>query len=91
MTKLPSKGTVASLNIETQVREDHIHLIGFADVTEQQTFSYLSTVQGVGPKVALSIMATIKTDTLMTAIATGDAKTIATTPGVGKKVCYDRR
>ncbi len=46
----------------------------------------LTSVSGVGPKVALAIMGTIKTDTLMTAIATGDAKTIATAPGVGKKM-----
>lgn len=75
-----------SLWIETIVREDSIRLFGFSTVSAQSLFNQLTTVSGVGPKVALSIMATIKTDTLMTAIATGDAKTIATTPGVGKKV-----
>jgi Holliday junction DNA helicase RuvA len=40
----------------------------------------------VGPKVALAILGTISSDVLMSAIATGDAKTIATAPGVGKKM-----
>jgi len=72
--------------IETLVREDSIRLFGFSTIAAQNLFNQLTTVSGVGPKVALSIMSTIKTDTLMTAIATGDAKTIATAPGVGKKV-----
>lgn len=82
---LTLKSTVA-LWIETIVREDSIRLFGFSTLAAQNLFNQLIGVSGVGPKVALSIMATIKTDTLMSAIATGDAKTIATTPGVGKKV-----
>ena len=76
----------ATLWIETIVREDSIRLFGFSTIAGQNLFNQLTTVSGVGPKVALAIMGTIKTDTLMTAIATGDAKTIATAPGVGKKV-----
>ena len=76
----------ATLWIETVVREDSIRLFGFSSIASQNLFNQLTTVSGVGPKVALAIMATIKTDTLMSAIATGDAKTIATAPGVGKKV-----
>ena len=82
---LSLKSTVA-LWIETVVREDSIRLFGFSTIAGQNLFNQLTTVSGVGPKVALAIMGTIKTDTLMTAIATGDAKTIATAPGVGKKV-----
>ena len=78
--------TPVTLWIETIVREDSIRLFGFSTVAGQNLFNQLTTVSGVGPKVALAIMGTIKTDTLMTAIATGDAKTIATAPGVGKKV-----
>ena len=76
----------ATLWIETIVREDSIRLFGFSTIAGQNLFNQLTTVSGVGPKVALAIMGTIKIDTLMTAIATGDAKTIATAPGVGKKV-----
>ncbi|MCR5194032.1 MAG: Holliday junction branch migration protein RuvA [Alphaproteobacteria bacterium] len=75
-----------SLWIETVVREDSIRLFGFSNLAGQNLFNMLTGVSGVGPKVAMAIMGTIKTDTLLTAIATGDAKTIATAPGVGKKV-----
>ena len=78
--------STATLWIETVVREDSIRLFGFSSIAGQNLFNQLTTVSGVGPKVALAIMGTIKTDTLMSAIATGDAKTIATAPGVGKKV-----
>ena len=82
---LTPKATV-TLWIETIVREDSIRLFGFSTIAAQNLFNQLTTVSGVGPKVALAILSTIKTDTLMSAIATGDAKTIATAPGVGKKV-----
>lgn len=82
---LTLKSTV-TLWIETIVREDSIRLFGFSTVAAQNLFNQLTTVSGVGPKVAMAIMGTIKTETLMSAIATGDAKTIATAPGVGKKV-----
>ncbi len=75
-----------SLWIETVVREDSIRLFGFSNLAGQNLFNMLTGVSGVGPKVAMAILGTIKTDTLLTAIATGDAKTIATAPGVGKKV-----
>lgn len=82
---LTPKSTV-SLWIETVVREDSIRLFGFSTISSQNLFNQLTGVSGVGPKVALAIMGTIKTDTLISAIATGDAKTIATAPGVGKKM-----
>lgn len=82
---LTPKSTV-TLWIETIVREDSIRLFGFSTLAAQNLFNQLTTVSGVGPKVALAILSTIKTDTLLSAIATGDAKTIATAPGVGKKV-----
>ena len=79
-------GTNVTMWIETIVREDSIRLFGFMTMAEQNLFNMLTGVSGVGPKVAMGIMGAIKSDTLMTAIATGDAKTIATAPGVGKKV-----
>ena len=82
---LTHKSTV-ELWIETVVREDSIRLFGFTTLAAQNLFNMLTGVSGVGPKVAMAILGTISTDTLMSAIATGDAKTIATAPGVGKKV-----
>ena len=79
-------GTNITLWIETVVREDSIRLFGFSTQSAMNLFNMLTGVSGVGPKVAMGIMGAIKSDTLMTAIVTGDAKTIATAPGVGKKV-----
>lgn len=81
-----SVGDSVSLWIETIVREDSIRLFGFKSRAQQDLFNKLTTVSGVGPKVAMAIMGTLKTDILLSAIATGDAKTIASAPGVGKKV-----
>ena len=82
---LTHKSTV-ELWIETVVREDSIRLFGFTSLAGQNLFNMLTGVSGVGPKVALAILVTINSDMLMSAIATGDAKTIATAPGVGKKM-----
>ncbi len=82
---LTHKSTV-ELWIETVVREDSIRLFGFTSLSAQNLFNMLTGVSGVGPKVAMAILGTISTDILMSAIAMGDAKTIATAPGVGKKV-----
>ena len=82
---LTHKSTV-ELWIETVVREDSIRLFGFTSLNAQNLFNMLTGVSGVGPKVAMAILGTISTDMLMSAIATGDAKTISTAPGVGKKV-----
>ena len=82
---LTHKSTI-ELWIETIVREDSIRLFGFSSLQSQDLFNMLTGVSGVGPKVALAIMGTVKSDTLISAIATGDAKTIATAPGVGKKM-----
>ena len=84
--KLPAKGGQISLMIETQVREDHIHLIGFIDMTEQQTFGYLSTVQGVGAKVALAILSALSPKDIQMAVMTGDSKAFTRASGVGPKL-----
>jgi Holliday junction DNA helicase RuvA len=85
-SRITNHESQATLYIETIVREDSIRLFGFATLQHQELFNQLTTVSGVGPKVAMAIIGTLKSDILMTAIATGDAKTIATAPGVGKKV-----
>lgn len=79
-------GDVASLVIETHVREDHIHLYGFLENTECVWFRLLTTVQGVGAKVALGILSVINDDELLQAIAAADKATITRAPGVGPKL-----
>ena len=83
---LPAPGEPAVLAIETYVREDQIRLFGFLSDVEREWFRLLQTVQGVGAKVALSVLGTLKPADLATAVAMRDKATIARTPGVGPKV-----
>jgi Holliday junction DNA helicase RuvA len=83
---LPAQGQAATLSIETYVREDQIKLFGFAGDVEREWFRLLQTVQGVGAKVALSVLGTLKASELASAIALRDKATVARAPGVGPKV-----
>ncbi|MDQ0472038.1 Holliday junction branch migration protein RuvA [Labrys wisconsinensis] len=83
---LPAAGELATLAIETYVREDQIRLFGFATDLEREWFRLLQTVQGVGTKVALAILSTLKASDLASAIALGDKVVVARAPGVGPKV-----
>jgi Holliday junction DNA helicase RuvA len=83
---LPAQGEPAVLAIETHVREDQIRLFGFLTDVEREWFRLLQTVQGVGTRVALSVLGTLKPADLATAIAMRDKASIARAPGVGPKV-----
>src|SRR3989442_328575 len=83
---LPPIGDPVSLAIETHVREDQIRLFGFQQEIEREWFRLLQTVQGVGTRVALSILSTLKPSDLASAIAMRDKAMVARTPGVGPKV-----
>jgi holliday junction DNA helicase RuvA len=82
----PRSGEPATLSIETYVREDQIRLFGFSTDLEREWFRLLQTVQGVGTKVALAVLGTLKPADLATAIAMRDKAMVARTPGVGPKV-----
>jgi Holliday junction DNA helicase RuvA len=79
-------GMVASLLVETQVREDAISLFGFVNATERDWFRLLTTVQGVGAKVALAILGVLSPDQLTQAIAAQDKAAVAQADGVGPKL-----
>src|SRR6266566_1214230 len=86
MQELPGIGQPATLSIETHVREDQIRLFGFVTEIEREWFRLLQTVQGVGVKVALAVLGTLKPAELASAIAMRDKAMVARTPGVGPKV-----
>lgn len=83
---LPGRGEAVRLEIETHVREDHIHLYGFADTGERDWFRLLTTVQGVGARVALAILSVLPPDALVQAVAAQDKAAVARANGVGPKL-----
>lgn len=86
LAALPQPPTPARLLIETQVREDAIVLYGFADSAERDWFRLLTTVQGVGGKVALSVLSALAPRDLIAAIAAGDKARLTRAPGVGPRL-----
>lgn len=86
LAALPQTGGMMSLLTETHVREDHIHLYGFANEAERQWFRTLTTVQGVGVKVALAIQSVLSPEQILTAIAAQDKKAFTAVSGVGPKL-----
>jgi Holliday junction DNA helicase RuvA len=86
LARLPARGGSASLLIETHVREDHIHLYGFADDAERAWFRLLTTVQGVGARIGLAILSVLGPDDLARAIAAQDKASVARANGVGAKL-----
>ncbi len=79
-------GEAVTVLVETHVREDHIHLYGFADAMERDWFRLLTTVQGVGAKVGLGILTALSADALVRAIAAQDRAAIRQASGVGAKL-----
>jgi holliday junction DNA helicase RuvA len=74
-----------SLYIHTSVREDSITLFGFYKETEKEMFELLTSVSGIGPKLALSVLSGIQVDELKEAIEAGNVSRIVAIPGVGRK------
>jgi len=86
MQALPQVGHAAVVHIEMVVREDMIRLYGFATPDEKAWFTTLMTVQGVGARVALSILSTLTTSELQSAIALQDKAMVGRANGVGPKL-----
>ena len=83
--RLPATGGKVKLFTYHAVREDDELLFGFATPEERDMFTKVTSVSGVGPKTALSVLSGFTIGDLQLAIAQGDAKRIATVKGVGKK------
>jgi len=76
---------VVSLFIHTSVKEDSITLFGFFTESEKDMFELLISVNGIGPKIALSILSGIRIDDLKNAIESSDVSRIVAVPGIGRK------
>lgn len=81
-----SVGEAAALQVETHVREDHIHLYGFAEPAEREWFRLLTTVQGVGSKLALALLSVASAEQILQAIAAQDRTVLTRASGVGPKL-----
>ena len=83
---VPPPGGAVRLLIETHVREDHIHLYGFADAAERDWFRLLTTVQGVGARLALAILSAVAPEALTVTILGQDRAMLARADGVGPRL-----
>jgi Holliday junction DNA helicase RuvA len=86
LRRVGDAGTAVSLRIEMQVREDAITLFGFVDLSERDWFRRLTTVQGVGSRVALALLSVLEPDKLGQAIAAQDRTALVQADGVGPKL-----
>ena len=86
ISRLPPVGSTASLLIETHVREDHIPLYGFVDAAERDWFRRLTTVQGVGARLALAILSAVAPEQLGLVILAQDKAALTRADGVGARL-----
>jgi holliday junction DNA helicase RuvA len=86
LAQLDGVGTHVTVHVETQVREDAITLFGFYDTQEKEWFQRLTTVQGVGAKMALNLLSVLSPDMLLRAIMSDDKAALTQADGVGPKL-----
>jgi Holliday junction DNA helicase RuvA len=85
LAAVPGAGQDVSLHAHLIVRDDAMHLFGFASEAERELFLMLIAVQNVGPKVALAVLSGGSPRELLAAIATGDSARFQAVPGIGKR------
>ncbi|MCI5622459.1 MULTISPECIES: Holliday junction branch migration protein RuvA [Anaerostipes] len=85
MERFPGIGQEMKVYTHMHVREDDISLFGFRSKEELEAFELLIGVNGIGPKVGLSVLSTLTVYELKIAVMSEDVKTISTTPGLGPK------
>ena len=78
-------GDIINIPIHTHVREDQITLFGFENISEKELFRKLTSVSGVGPKSALTMLSIATPNTIIRAIESGSSDNFPKTPGIGKK------
>lgn len=85
LTSLPGIGEEIVVHTHTHVREDAISLFGFASESDRELFRILLTASGVGPKVAMAMLASMTGEEIVRAINGEDPEALTIVPGVGKK------
>lgn len=80
-----TRGEEARLHTALIVREDSMTLYGFADTETRDLFGLLQTVSGVGPRLAMAVLAVLEPETLRKALAAGDLAALTRVPGIGKR------
>ena len=85
LRQVPAVDHEAMLHAHLVIRDDGMHLYGFATEDERDLFHMLTSVQSVGPKVALAVLSGGATRELLTAIAGGDSARFQAVPGIGKR------
>ncbi|HEY83410.1 MAG TPA: Holliday junction branch migration protein RuvA [Dehalococcoidia bacterium] len=88
LSSLGAIGSEVRLYTHLHLREDNVALYGFASPEELSLFQTLTSVSGLGPKMALAMLSAMSLEQLVTAIATGNADILTTIPGIGKKVAH---
>ena len=83
--RLPAEGERVKLFTHHEVREDAQILFGFASAAEREAFALVTTVSGVGPKLALAVLSGLTVGDLQLAISQGDAMRLATINDIGRK------
>ena len=79
-------GEQVKLYITEAIGESNFDLYGFSELQERRFFELLTSVSGVGPKAAISLLSSMNTDTLILAIINDDSKALTSAPGIGKKI-----
>lgn len=85
-SKLPVKGEEIFVHTHMVVREDAMDLYGFSDMDELSAFKLVTSVNGVGAKIGIALLSQFTAKSMMSYIATGDAKALTAASGVGLKL-----
>lgn len=85
LSDLPGVGEEVVLHTHLHVREDQLALFGFGTTSDKELFGMLLGVSGVGPKVAMAILATMTYEQLSVVVASDDVPALTAVPGIGKR------
>ena len=83
--QLPDVGCECTLFVRTRIRDDQITLFGFSTLSQRRLFEHLTSVSGVGPRLALACLSGMSEDALIRSIINSEAKRLSSVPGIGKR------